>query len=329
MRVTTNMAGPEATLAPQPVSDVDPKPLAELPLFTLHDLLWLFYLYPLRLLAAILPRWCLYAIGKLSDPIIQFQARHRKASAALWIARVCDTTPALAERIARRSLSNKAVRYLDQLVLLRPSAAKMLRCTSIDGIQHLESALALGRGVILLAGHFCANRVAVRYLASHGHPVLSVHNRRPSNKCEGRLGRQFLQPRSIRLQSLAFPDHVYIQDPNCSLSILQRLRAGGLAVIHADGRGRTKVVEHLFLGRPWPVPAGIFEIVRLSGCAVVPMLCLGRSDGFRIRFDPMLDLDRAPSRDAFLSANLPCFLSAVERQIIQNPEEWILWNHQF
>ncbi|MGD0137029.1 MAG: hypothetical protein ABSE57_33715, partial [Bryobacteraceae bacterium] len=159
------MAGPEATLAPQPVSDVDPKPLAELPLFTLHDLLWLFYLYPLRLLAAILPRWCLYAIGKLSDPIIQFQARHRKASAALWIARVCDTTPALAERIARRSLSNKAVRYLDQLVLLRPSAAKMLRCTSIDGIQHLESALALGRGVILLAGHFCANRVAVRYLA--------------------------------------------------------------------------------------------------------------------------------------------------------------------
>jgi lauroyl/myristoyl acyltransferase len=321
------MATPEASPATPWAPDTGLKPVAALPLVTLHDLLWLLYLYPLQLMAIVLPRWFLYAIGKLSDPVVQFQARQRKAKAAPWIARVCRTTPVNANRIASRSLSNKLFRFLDQLVLLRPSSDKMLRCAGTDGVQHLENAVEGGQGVILLVGHFCANRVAVRYLAAQGYAVLAIHNQRPSNKWEGRLGRQFLQPRSIRLQERMYSDQVYIQDPDCGLKIMRRLRAGGLAVIQMDGLGRTKAIEHMFLGVPWRVPSGIFEIVRLSGCSVVPMLCLGRSDGFRIRFDPKLEINRTGSRDAFVSAHLPGFLAAVEKQIVDNPEEWTLWNH--
>jgi lauroyl/myristoyl acyltransferase len=320
------MATPEASRVALPASNGNSAPPVSLPLVTLNDLLWLLYLYPIRLLSSVLPRWSLYAIGKLSDPIIQFQARRRKASAVTWIARACRSTPAQAGRIASQSLSNNIFRILDELLLLRPSCGKMLRCTGVDGIQHLESAIARGKGVILLVGHFRANRIAVRYLAGKGYPALAVHNQRPSNKAEGRLGR-FLQPRSIQLQKSAYPDVVYIQDPDCSLKIMQRLRAGGLTVLQFDGRGGTKVIDEVFLGMPWGVPSGIFEIVRLSDCAVVPMLCLGRSSGFRIHFDPMLAIAGAPSRDAFVAANLPTFLNAVERQIIENPEEWTVWNH--
>jgi lauroyl/myristoyl acyltransferase len=109
---------------------------------------------------------------------------------------------------------------------------------------------------------------------------------------------------------------------------MRRLRAGGLAIVQLDGRGRTKaMIEQVFLGVPRPVPTGIVEIIRLSDCAVVPMLCLGRSNGFRIRFDPMLAIQAAPSREAFVSANVPRFLAVVERQIVENPEEWRLWNN--
>ena len=218
-------------------------------------------------------------------------------------------------------------RTLDGLLLLRPSFDKMLRCTSIDGIEQLESAIARGKGVILLAGHFCANRIAVRYLATKGYAALSVHNQRPSSKEEGRLGRLFLHPRSIQLEKRANPDQVYIQDPDCGLRIMRRLRAGGLALLQFDGRGGIKAIERSFLGVPWRLPSGIFEIVRLSDCAVVPILCLGRSDGLRIRFDPMLTIDSAPSRETFISTNLPRFLAVVEGQITDNPEEWRLWNN--
>ena len=42
----------------------------------------------------------------------------------------------------------------------------------------------------------------------------------------------------------------------------------------------------------------IVDLVRLSGCAVVPMPCLSRSTGFRFIFSPMLDVVKAhTSRD--------------------------------
>jgi len=213
------------------------------------------------------------------------------------------------------------------LLLLRPSSTKMLRCTGIDGLDHLEEAIARGKGVILLVGHFCANRIAVRYLAGQGHSALSVHNQSPSNRAGGRFGKRFLQPRAVQLQERANPDQVYIQDPDCVLKIMGRLRAGGLAVVQVDGRGGKKVIEYPFLSVPWRVPSGIYEIVRVTDCAVVPMLALGRSSGFRIRFDPMLAVDRTASRETFVSANLPNFISVVEKQIIENPEQWRLWNH--
>ncbi len=298
-----------------------------LPLVTSNDLLWLLYLYPIRWLAKVAPRSFLYAIGRLADPIVQLHARTRKAKAIPWIVQACRTTPERARNIARRSLSNNLFRTLDELVLLRPSPETALGCEGLDGVDHLENAIARGHGVILLVGHFCANRIAVRYLAQQGYAALSVHNRRPTNVIEGRLGRRFLQPRSIELQKRALSNQVYIQDPDCSLRIMRTLRASGLVVLQMDGRGGTNLVEHTFLGVPWLVPSGIFEIVRLSGCAVVPVLCLGRADRFRIRFDPSLDIVPASSRGAFASANLPRFLGVVERQIFENPEEWRLWNH--
>ncbi len=321
------MGIPEASHGPVPASRAGSAPLGSPPLFTLNDLLWLIYLYPIRWLALFLPRGLLYAIGKLSNPIVQFHARRRKAKAVPWIAQACRTTPANAWQIASRSLSNGIFRTLDELLMLRPSSGKLLNCTGIDGVQHLEQAIAAGKGVMLLVGHFWANRVAVRYLIANGYPALSVHNQNPTNRSGGRFGKRFLQPQAIRLQQRANPDQVFIQDPDCSLKIMRTLRAGGVVVLQADGRGGRNLKEVEFLTVPWRVSLGIYEFVRLCDCAVVPMLCLGRSTAFRIRFDPALAVHAASSREAFVSANLPLFLKVIEGQIAANPEEWRLWNH--
>jgi len=321
------MGTPEAGAAAAPAATASPRPRVTLPLVTFNDLLWLLYLYPIGWLARVLPRSFLYALGRLAEPIVQLHARDRKAKATPWIAAACGTTGEHARRIASRSLSNNLFGTLDDLLLVRPGSDTMLCCDGMEGVHHLESAIARGKGVILLVAHFCANRVALRYLATRGYTALSVHNRQPSNVAEGRLGRQFLQPRRIGLQRLAFPEHVFVQDPECTLKIMRRLRAGGLVMLQMDGLAGTKPIEHSFLGRSRHLASGIFEIVRLSDCAVVPTLCLGRSDGFRIRFDPMLEIVRAFSRDAFISANLSQFLTIIEKQVVANPEEWRLWNN--
>jgi KDO2-lipid IV(A) lauroyltransferase len=319
------MAAPDTSstaIAPIAPKSRTPAP----PLVTANDLLWLLYLYPVRLLARVVPRSLLYAIGRLADPFVQFHARRGKAKSAAWIAEACGASASQATRIARQSVSNKLFRFLDELILLHPSSGQRLHCDGLDGIEHLEAAVGRGEGVVLLVGHFCANRIAARYLAAKGHSLLFLRNARPNNRSQGLFGQRFLAPRSVRLTKRAYPDQVYFQDPDCSLKIMQRLRAGGLVLIQMDGSGGTRAVEHPFLGKPWRVPSGIFEIVRLTGCAVVPMLCLGRSDGFRICFDRVLEFERESSREAFLAANMRRFLASVEKQVVENPGEWTLWN---
>jgi Kdo2-lipid IVA lauroyltransferase/acyltransferase len=295
------------------------------PLCTFEDVLWLLYLYPLRLISALTsPAW-LYRAGKLANPFLQFQAREPRKRA---LRRILTLRPGVtrteAVRIVRQSISNDMFRKLDDLILLRPSHRQMLRCTGIEGLQHLEQAIATGNGVILLTAHFCATRIAVRYLATLGYPALTVHNQKPWSPSEGRLGR-ILWPRYSELRRQGNPDVVYIQDAECSPKILRRLRSGGLVHIQFDALKAKTVVEGPFLGVPWRFPAGPFDFARLSGCAVVPMLCLGRSTGFQVRFSPMLDVKMVASREEFVDANLSAFKEVFERQIADYPEEWRLW----
>ena len=302
-------------------------PARRLPFCTTHDLLWFFYLYPLRLIAAVVPRAWLYLMGRLAEPLVQFHWRRRRRSAARRIITARSCTAREAARIARQSVSNNMFRILDDLLLFRPAFPKKLHCTAIDGMQHLERAISSGKGVIVLTGHFGANRIAERYLAAIGHSMLSVHNQEPSNRAEGLVGRRILQPRYLELQRRAHNDVVYIQDADCSLKIFRRLRSGGLVNIQLDGLAGARSVEGLLLGAARRFPAGVFDFARLSGCAVVPMLCLGGSAGFQIHFSPMLEVIRAASRDEFVSVNLPVFTQALEKQIADHPEEWRLWTH--
>jgi lauroyl/myristoyl acyltransferase len=319
------MTTPEARTATVSAPAGSTKP-CRLPLLTWNDFLWLLYLYPIRWLGQALPRPFLYALGRLADPLVQLHLRERKVKAVPWITTACGTTPERARQIVSGSLTGALFATLDDLVLARGSADSVLHCHSVEGREHLQSALGRGKGVLLLMSHFHANPAAFRYLASKGHNVLIVLNRQPTNTAEGWLGRKFVRPQISKLRQLAIPDHAYIQDPDCTLAIMRRLRAGGLVAIPLDGRAGTNPVECSFLGKLRHVASGIFEIVRLSDCAVVPMMSMGRSDGFRIHFDPMLETVAASSRDAFLRANLSQFLTILERQITSHPEEWRLWN---
>lgn len=305
-------------------SDLSVSQADRAPLCTVNDLLWLLYLYPFRLLSVLVPRAFIDWMGKPAELWVQFRWRRRREKAIPWIVSVCGCTTDQAGRIARQSISNDVFRQLDDLVLLRPPHRQRLQCTGIEGIQHVNQAVAAGKGVILLTAHFCVTRIAVRYLATLGYRVLSVQKQSPRKPSEGRLG-HVLRRRYVKLRRQSNPDVVDIQDAECSLKILQRLRSGGLVHMHVDALSAKTAVEGPFLGVPWRFPAGVLDIVRLSGCAVVPMLCLGRSTGFRIRFSPMLRVVRAPSREEFLNANLPAFTEVFERQIADHPEQWRLW----
>lgn len=292
------------------------------PFITLDDLLWFVYLYPLRILAALGFPKLIYALGSL----FQFRVKQRTEMVARRIlaARSAGITGD-AGRIARRMLANSKSRMLDDLILSWPRCARKLRCAGIDGLEHLKRAIASGKGAIVLTGHFCANRVARRYLSSLGYPMLTVRDRIAGGDWWGLLGRRFLEPRRLQFLRSITGEAVYVQDNAVALKIVQRLRSGGLVLILFDGRSRKKPAVWPFLGSPRDFPTGVFEIIRLSGCAVVPMLSLGKSSAFRIKFGPALEVVAASGREEFVRANLPNFVRILEKQVQEYPEEWEEW----
>lgn len=295
--------------------------------FTLGDLLFWTYLYPVQWIAAIVPVNVLAALARPVEPLLCFLARNRRGAVAARIAAGACKSPEEAAQIARRQVRRQLWFALDESALQRCDAARRVRCLRIEGLEHYQAALAEKNGIVLLCSHFYADRVATVFLRQRGESILSVHNQRPPNREGGRLGRALMR-RFVELRHRSNPQTVYIQDPQCSLQVLRQLRAGGAVRIQIDGVPSTRSVEGRMLGRPRQVPAGIFDILRASRCAVVPMMAIGTSRGFEIRFSAALKLVEAATRDEFVRANLPLLLGAIEKQIVENPEEWMLWTSQ-
>lgn len=292
-----------------------------------NDLLWFLYLYPLRMLSAFGPRSLIHPIGRMAMPFVQLRARKRRELVArrMLAAQGVGMTPDRARQMARQFIANSSFRMLDDLVLSRSIPASRLRCTGVEGIEHLERGKAARKGVIVLTAHFCASRIAKRHLATMGYPMLTVRDRIPRGDWWGRLGHRILEPRHKELLRAVIGEAVAVQDPGCTLEILRRLRSGGLVNIPFDGRSGTNTAQWPFFGLPRRFSTGIFDLVRLSGCAVVPMLGLGKSTAFRVIFGPPLGVVEAPGREAFIRANLAAFVLTIEKQIQDHPGEWEQW----
>lgn len=303
------------------------RPDGRLPLVTAKDVLWFLYLYPFRALAVRLSPAARHRLGRAVEPFFRFFTRRQMRVARQRMAVALGpthSTAAIAET-TRRYVSNTIVRAFDDLLLADERARPHVRPSEIQGIEHLKQALSGGKGVVLITGHFYASRLGKHSLAAMGYPVLSVRNGQPPDRWMGRLGAKVLQRRYVEFLHGIIRDEVFIQDPECSLKILGRLRSGGLVNVHIDAVASSSWIEVPFFGHPKRFATGLLEIVRLSGCAVVPMLCLGTSSASRVIFDAPLRLEPSRSRKEFVNMNIRTLVDTLERQIREHPSEWEAW----
>lgn len=289
------------------------------------DLLWLVYLYPLRFLTKRLPLRVVYGLARLADPVFQLVTRRQRLKAQARMARTLKATDEESARLARRFVRNAVWRSVDDLVIGRLIAGGEIHA-NIEGLEHLKSALARGRGVLLMGAHCYGYRLAKRYLSEMGYSMLGVRNALPPDEMMGRVGARFLKKRYVDFLHEVLQDEVMLQDPEMALKMFKRLRSGGLVYVHLDAVFSNAWMELPFLGNPKKkIATGVWEIVRLSGCAVLPLFCGGDHRALAIRIGEALDLKPAASRDEFAAANLPGILATVESYILQHPDQWDSW----
>jgi len=292
-----------------------------------RDLRRILYSYPLRALAAALPPRAFLAVSRLLIPVYVATAFHLESLARPHIARALglDSAGPEARAITRRFLASNALCRMRDLALNKLEAQGRLTCSALSGVGNLDTALAGGKGALVVSGHFYGNRAAKRYLANIGYPMLSVRDLCPPDPYRGRPMSKILAPKRDGCLHRVIRDEVFLQDSDCALEIFKRLRSGGLVNIHYDVIHPPDGFDCSFLGTRRAFATRFLKIAFHAGCPLVPMLCLSGNGSPSIMFWPALPGGSDRNAGEFVARTLPVLVAMLEAQIVSHPEEWALW----
>jgi lauroyl/myristoyl acyltransferase len=212
------------------------------------------------------------------------------------------------------------------------------RCCTFQGLEHLDNALAAGKGVLLSSFHFSSAHLIVLLLWMRGYSFTGA----------GGL------TRSDRNRVLPFDDPELAQAlKGCgtvkwfttmtlesALKICRTVNQGGLGLVFPDGfttRSKADVDLYFghsgalykraqcdvpFLGRTAQANTGVSWIYKQSSAPLIPIKVVRVSfHRFQIVVGPEVKLDRAASLER-VTAGL---YAALEREIALDPAAWSYW----
>ena len=191
---------------------------------------------------------------------------------------------------------------------------RLERLARLEGREHLEAALAAGRGVLLLGAHFTTNEIAAAALPQAGHPIDVMY--KPSG--DVLLNQLALRGRIARGGRM-IPSDQFVE-------MLRVLKRGGIVLYAPDQRfeGSGHLVAPLF-GVPALSNPGTTFIARATRCAVLPYLPLRLADGSGYRLTIGAPLAGFPSDDP--RRDLIAYHALIEAAVRRAPEQY-LWSYK-
>ena len=186
-----------------------------------------------------------------------------------------------------------------------------------EGYEHFAAAQARGKGVIFLTGHMSAWELAPFVQARYGDPLHF-------------LVRPIENPRvdALVLRYRMLSGNQPIDKNQSARAMLRLLREGGTVGILMDQN--TLPEEGVFVdffGIPACTSAGLARIALRTDCAVVPgYVFWDRALGYRLHFEPALQLVRTGDEEADVRENTARFTQVVENYARCYPDQW-LWVH--
>lgn len=201
--------------------------------------------------------------------------------------------------------------------------------TAVEGFEHVEEALAQGRGVILWRMSTTSAAVLNAALAERGRPIVHLSAAEHMLARPPLLSRSWWGALNTRDEARWLAERVVIPADG-SLGYLARLREaldrGGVVSIVGDLTTGRATVEHRIGTTTFALPTGAPSLSHVTGAALLPCAVLRTgplSYTVTIRRD-VADRD-AVDRRAFRRAAVAQFGSWVEDVGRAHPDSWIFW----
>ena len=266
-------------------------------------------------LIARLPRRVLMAVGRGLGVLIQHFPSRRRHVAEVNIA-LCFPELSKAEQAALvdahlRDIGLMMVEFA--LGWMGTDRAIARTPVTLEGIEHLETARALGKGVLLVGGHFSHLELCARLVSRHIR-IAGMYRRMDSAVFEW----------AVLRARLDYADAMFDKDD--IRGTVKYLRAGGTLWYAPDQDMRSKDNVFVpFFGVPAATITATHHLARLSGALVVPFFHrrLPDGSGYALRLGaPLLDY---PSTDA--AGDTARVNACIEQMVREAPEQY-LWVHK-
>ncbi len=192
----------------------------------------------------------------------------------------------------------------------------------IEGAEHLDQALAVGRGVIAVSAHFGNFTLIGMKFCAEGYPFASLV----------KLPRYKAVANTLRmLQQRQQAGFIYVQPWKEALrSILASLRRNEIVCMVTDEKKKHSGVEVDFFGQPAATALGPAVISLRTGSPVVPIFIVRNGDGTHtIHIEPALEHPLAGDRREDERALTAAFTRVIERYIRAYPEQWFWINSRW
>ena len=212
-----------------------------------------------------------------------------------------------------RELGRVVAEYAEMPRLVRAPEGEVI--ASLPGREHLDAAIAGGRGAILLSGHYSNFELLGAWLTRF-HPLTYVV--RP-------LGNPAVEARIDRLRRAAGIEPI---TGDASLRrVYEALRANRWIAMVADQDARRHGVFVPFFGRLASTAIGPARIALRTGAPIVMGFVTRRADGrLDLALDPPLAVERPDAPDA--AERLTALHAArLEAKVRERPELWF-WLHR-
>ncbi|MBX6314994.1 MAG: lysophospholipid acyltransferase family protein [Isosphaeraceae bacterium] len=199
----------------------------------------------------------------------------------------------------------------------------------IEGREHLDTALAKGRGVVLLFNHFGAFLMPAHWLIREGYPLRWFTERprhvsklvRRSFQTDGPLGQKKL---FMSRKDGPAEGGIAIR------SALRILRAGMIVQVAGDVRWTgPRTAPARFLGRTYTFTTTWITLAARTGAEVVPTFGIMDRDGtYRLEFLPAFTIPAEVVQTGDFSPWVQSYLHAIEERIRRYPDnssDYLFW----
>lgn len=183
----------------------------------------------------------------------------------------------------------------------------------IHGMERLSAALAEGKGILLLTGHFTHTELAVRLLSEALNKKVRVVVRRHNNAC--------IEHAFETARAKVFGDSIEKKDLR---ALLKALRVGDAVVYSSDQNFNYQNAFVPFFGIPAATLIATPSIIERSGAAMLPFwFYRDANNRYQIKIDA--PWENWPSTDAI--ADTRVYMEKLEAVVGEHPEQY-LWVHR-